>query len=170
MHIPHSTRLSRRDWRGYHLEGEGIEFQKCTTWKLQVKVYWGQKEDHSPGASTSDSSEKLLQKGVCLGRGVVQYMWFWWKGSSCNQKPLQNFLLVMRSWCHHEGIQCFSRYVDAKTELIKSGPENMYLKTCSASFPRAQRFSFLLSSLNYFHYQLKVSSCSSTWLNPCRGG
>ena len=36
-------------------------------------------------------------------------------------------------------------------------------------FPRAQSASFLFSTLNSFQGVLKVSSCSSTWFNPCRG-
>ena len=47
---------------------------------------------------------------VAVGEG--QYIRFRWKGSSI---PLsthftKGFLLVMRIWCHHEGIYCFSRY------------------------------------------------------------
>ena len=36
-------------------------------------------------------------------------------------------------------------------------------------FPRAQSASFLLSALSSFQGVLKVSSCSSTWVNPCGG-
>ena len=39
----------------------------CESW---VKSYLGQSEDYSPGDSTSDSSEKLLQRG----RGEGQYI------------------------------------------------------------------------------------------------
>ena len=35
-------------------------------------------------------------------------------------------------------------------ELIKSPPENIYLKACFGSFLRAQRTSFLISALNLF--------------------
>ena len=37
-----------------------------------------------------------------------------------------------------------------RTGLVRSPPENIYLKTCPASFPRAQSASFLLSTLNSF--------------------
>ena len=33
---------------------------------------------------------------------------------------------------------------------MKLTPENIYLKTCPASFPRAWSASFLLSTLNFF--------------------
>ena len=35
--------------------------KRCTTWELWVKLYLGQNENCSPGASISDSSERLLQ-------------------------------------------------------------------------------------------------------------
>ena len=46
---------------------------------------------------------------------------------------------------------------------MKSVPENIYLKTCSNSFPGAQCTS--LSTLNSPQGVLKVSSCSSTGFN-----
>ena len=45
--------------------------------ELQVKFYLGQYEEFSPGDSTSDSPEKLLQRGS----GEGQYIWFWWRES-----------------------------------------------------------------------------------------
>ena len=36
-------------------------------------------------------------------------------------------------------------------------------------FPRAQNASFLFSTLNSIQRVLKISSCVSTWSNPCRG-
>ena len=41
----------------------------------------GQNKDCSPGDSISDSFKKLCRRG----RGQDQYMWFWWKGRTCNQ-------------------------------------------------------------------------------------
>ena len=38
--------------------------KRCTTWELQVKFYLEQNEDCSPEDSTSDSSERLLQRGT----------------------------------------------------------------------------------------------------------
>ena len=43
---------------------------------------------------------------------------------------------------------------------MKSVSENIYLKTCSTSFPGAQ--SALLSTLNFLQGMSKVTSCSST--------
>ena len=78
--------------------------KKCTTWELWVKFYWGQNEDGSPGGSISYSSERLLQSGS----GESQHIRFWWRGSSIPLSPhfTKGFLLVRKSWCHHEG----SRY------------------------------------------------------------
>ena len=42
--------------------------------------------------------------------------------------------------------------------FIKFFPKNVYLKACSASFPRAQSASFLISTLNSFQSMLKVSN------------
>ena len=47
--------------------------------------------------------------------------------------------------------------------------KNIYLKTCSASFPRAQSASFLLSTLNSLQGVMEIISCSSTLFNPSRG-
>ena len=37
--------------------------KRCTAWELWVKLSLGQYETHSPGDSTTDNSEKLLQRG-----------------------------------------------------------------------------------------------------------
>ena len=53
----------------------------------QVEFYLRQNEDCSLGQNTSDSSEKLLQRGGAgVGAGGKSiYMWSWWKGNMCNQ-------------------------------------------------------------------------------------
>ena len=44
----------------------------------------------------------------------------------------------------------FSAFLDmTRIGLIRSTPENIYLKTCPASFPRAQSASSLLSTLKF---------------------
>ena len=96
-------------------------------------------------------------------------MWFWWRGSTCNLA-----CIFCRRWLLVEGavvtMKDFSAFLHVRRcKNLKPAPENMYLKTCPASFPRAQSASFLLSSLNSFPGVLKVSSCRSTWFNPCRG-
>ena len=44
--------------------------------------------------------------------GVGQHIRFWWRRNSIpiSTHFTKGFLLVMRSWCHHKGIYCFSRY------------------------------------------------------------
>jgi len=82
--------------------GRMSTYKKCKTWESRVKFYLGQNEDCSPGDSSSDSSEKLFQRG------------WGWKVSiyaiSVKQEYLQSstyfsrkFLLVMSSRRHHEG-------------------------------------------------------------------
>ena len=46
---------------------------KCTTGELQVKFYWGQNEDCRSGDSTSESCERLLQRGNG-GRSVYKIL------------------------------------------------------------------------------------------------
>ena len=59
-----------------------VDFKKCTMWELRVKFYLGQNEDCNLGDSSSDSCEKLPQRG--RGERSV-YMWFWWRENTCNE-------------------------------------------------------------------------------------
>ena len=52
---------------------------------------------------------------------------------------------------------------------IQSSPKNIYLKTCSCSFSRAQSTSLLISTLCSTQGVLRISSCSGLWFNPRRG-
>lgn len=56
---------------------------------------------------------------------------------------------------------------DARIGFIKS--KNIYLKTCSASFPRSQSTFLLTSTLSSAKGLLWVGSCSGSRFNPCRG-
>ena len=77
-------------------------------------------------------------------------MWLWWRGTSVQSSTYltKDFLPVKWSWCHHEGIESFSRY----EEMWGLGTWNQFLKTpdflktCSTSFPGVQSMSF--STLN----------------------
>ena len=141
-------------------------------WELQVKFYLGQNEDHSPGDSISDSSEKLLQRGnwegpyICDfgegGRGTCNWAHFilffsecfcWFQGAVITMKNFSAFLDMRRckSWAHR-----ISSWKYLSEDL-------------SWQFFPEQSASFLLSTLNSFQEVLKISSFSSTWLNPCRG-
>ena len=42
-------------------------------WEFPVKFYLGQNEDYSPGDSTSESSEELLQRGSGEGRYICDF-------------------------------------------------------------------------------------------------
>ena len=74
----------------------------CITWELRIKFYLGQNGACSLGDSISDISERLLQSD----KGEEQYIRLWWRGSSVllNTHFTKGFLLVMKIWCHHEGI------------------------------------------------------------------
>ena len=90
-------------WRNHSFDCIDLSTKsRCTTWELWVKFYLGQNEDCRPGGSTSDSSENCSKLAV----GEGQYIRFWWRGSSIPLSPhfTKGFLLVMRIWCHHEGI------------------------------------------------------------------
>jgi len=47
--------------------------KKSTMWKLQVKLHLGENEDCSLGDNTSDSSEKLLQRGTGEGQYICDF-------------------------------------------------------------------------------------------------
>ena len=88
----------------------------------------------------------------------------------------KRFLLVLWSFCvmmkirHHEGFSVFLDMGRYKNWANKIGSWK-YLtiwKTLLSVIPQAQSASFLLSTLNCFRGLFKVSSCCSTWFNPCR--
>ena len=65
-------------------------FKKDAQSKIYEKLYLGQNEDCSPRDSTSESSDELLRRG----RREGQYMWFWWRGGSCDQA-----LILQKIFC-----------------------------------------------------------------------
>ena len=72
--------------------------KKSTTWELQVKFYWGQNEDYSLGDSTSDTTEKLLQRD----RGKGQYIWDLGEGKVHAVKHILHIFLQMAFASHEE--------------------------------------------------------------------
>ena len=91
-----------KNWCFWTVVLQTLESPLCRLKKmhnLQVKFYLGQNEDCSPGNSTSDSSERLLQSGSggkSKYKVLVKIPW--------STQFTKGFLLVMRIWCHHEGI------------------------------------------------------------------
>ena len=75
----------------------------CSTWELRVKFYLRKNQDRSPGYSTSDSSEKLLQRGS--GRRSLYVILV--KGEFNTIKHLTYKRFSARSWCHYEGFSAF---------------------------------------------------------------
>ena len=99
--------------------------------------------------------------GLQPGRQHVRELWetapkrYWGKVHICDfgeggvhiqlsTNLTKGFLLVMRSWCNHEGSYWFSRYEEMQG--LGSGNRFLkisnYLKTCSPSFPGAHSSSF----------------------------
>ena len=79
-----------------------VNLKKCRMWEFQVKLSLRQNEDCSPGGSTSDNSEKLLQRG----RGESNYMCNFGEGGVHAIKHTffaEGVLLVIRSSHHYEG-------------------------------------------------------------------
>ena len=99
-------------------------------------------------------------------------MWFWWRGSTCTQVRI-----IPEGICWSRGaivtMKGFSAFLDKRWcknwPHKKTAPENIYLKTCPASFSKSTEC--LISALypNSFQRLLKISSYTSIWFNPCRG-
>lgn len=94
-------------FRGYHEAcppcwlKKNVRRQSC-----DLSFIWEQIDDGSPGDSTSDGCERLLQISLGYSKEAVRarsgYMWFFgWRGRSCNQAHIfsRDFLLVSWSFC-----------------------------------------------------------------------
>ena len=77
-------------------------WKKCITWELPVKFSLGQNEDCSLRDSPSDSPESLLQRGS--GARSMYKILVKEEFSTIKHSFYKGFLLVRRSWCHHEGV------------------------------------------------------------------
>ena len=128
-----------------------------------VKFYLRQNKGCSPGDSTLDSSEKLLQRG---SGGSSIYM-FLVKEEFTTIKSL---LYKRFSACHEELMSSRRDLVlswtcgDARIQIMKSVPENIYLaKDLFYRFPGAQNA--WVSTLNSLPGTSKVNSCRSTGFN-----
>ena len=142
---------------------------------LQFKFYLGQSEDCSPECSTSDNSENLLQRGR-VDRSLC--MWFWWRGSKTHMFFWKVSISLMKLFASHEKqsspcrvLVLFQIWGDTRIGLINRLWKRLTIwRLVLSVVPRAQRAWCLLSTLNSFQRWLKVSSSSSTWSSPCRGG
>ena len=79
-----------------------LKKKRCTTWELWIRFYLGQNEDCSLEGSISDSSERLLQSSN--GGKSIYKVWVEREFSAMKHSFTVFFLLIMRIWCHHEGI------------------------------------------------------------------
>ena len=59
------------NWIDMYQSCSGVcQLKRWTKWELQVKFYFGQNEDFSPGDSTSDSSEDCSKEAVGEGQYI----------------------------------------------------------------------------------------------------
>ena len=135
-------------------------------WKLQAKIYLRQNKDYSLGDSTSDSSEKLLQRS----RWEDWYLWDFVEGGIHAVKHIffqkvyasfMKLLLVMRNSCHccHCSSLRILVFLDVRKYKNQSHISSWnYLKTYPASFSLVQSGSLLISTLNSFQGVLKVAA------------
>ena len=84
--------------------------------ELRVKLYLEQNEDCGLGDSTSDCSERPLQRGggkartpvVLVNKYTHNHVLIFLETTTSLVKPS----LVMRSSHHYKGVSCFSSYVE----------------------------------------------------------
>ena len=108
-------------------------------WQLWNSVLFGAKWGLQSGRHFLKIA---LRNGSKAAVGEGQYIRLRWRGSSVQSSTYftKGFLLGMRNGCHHEGIQCFSRYEEMQglgswNQFLKM---SSYLKTCSTSIPGEQ--------------------------------
>ena len=113
----------------------------------------------APQTALRDCSKEALREGQCII--------FWWRRSSMHLSThfTKGSLLVTRSWCHYEGIECFSRY-----EVMQGlGSWNQFwkqltcLKTCFTNSLEHTPH----STLNFIRGYWK--SAAAAGFNICRG-
>ena len=155
-----------------------VNLKKCPTWELWVKVYLGQNVDCSLGDSTSDSYERLFQRGggkdnvdVILVKGMYMQSGMYFL--------VESFFQSCEASVSHEKHNDIDTMKDFRAFLDMTRYKNWAHKMSSWEypmiwrpvlpvFPGAQRDLFLLSTLSSFQGVLKVSS-SSTRFNASRG-
>ena len=99
-------------------------------------------------------------------------MWFWWRGD------VQQTHILAEGGFSSRGadvsMKDFSAFLDTGrcrncAHKILSWKYPTIWRPVLPVFPRAQRASFLLSTLTSFQGVLTVSGCSGSWFIPCRG-
>ena len=144
------------------------DLKKCTTRELWVEFYVGQNEDYSPGDSISESSEKLLQRS----KGECQYIWNSGEGEVHAIKHFFFFFLQV-SASQEEQMSPWSAFLDMRryknwAHKISSWEYLTLWRPVLPVFPSSTER--LISALHpeLLSRVLKISSCSSTWINPYR--
>ena len=136
-----------------------VGLKKMYNMRIVSKVLFRAKWLHS-GESTSDRSEKLLQRSGAEG---VKYVWFWWKGvHEIKHLPYKIFSAsqkeLMSPWSD----------LDARIGIMKSAPENIKLsKDLSHQFFWSTEYLILLPELPLGH--IKDQQQKQHRLNPHRG-
>ena len=137
-------------------------------WKLKVKFYLGQNKDCSPGHSTLDSSENLLQSG----RGKYGIYAIWMKQGYMQSSAYffcRKFLLVSWSFCWSwervATIKDFSSFLDMRKYKDWAHKISFweYLTIWRSVLPGPTPPPWTPSG----SVEGQQLSCCSTWFNPC---
>ena len=116
----------------------------------------------APQIAPRDCSKEAVGEG--------QYIRFWWRGilMQLSTHFTKGFLLATRS-CHHERIQCFSRYEETQglgslSQFLKI-PN--YLKPYSTSFPGAQSASLSTPKSLRERWRSAAAAAEAGGRRPC---
>ena len=135
------------------------QLKRCRTWELRVKFYLGQNENCSLKDSTSGSSEELFYSSSG-GKSIYKILV---KGSSVQWSAnfKRGFLLVTRSWCHHEELSTSLHWTRLHQNLIywlssTAALEQFLRATWGAVFHEG--FSAFLDTRRYKDWDPEISS------------
>ena len=150
--------------------------KKCKTWELWVKFYLGQNEACSPGDSilivlrncSKEVGGRSVSTCVILVKKEYSLSMYFLQVSASFTKVIAGHEEQTSPW------RILVHFLDMKgyknwAHKISSWKYLVIWRPVLPVFPRAQSASLLFTTLNSFQGVLKVSSCSSTWFNPCRG-
>jgi len=115
-------------------------------------------------------------------------MCFWWRGSTCTQACIipegfcwsQGAIVIMKgfsafldkrwykNWPHKKNNSWKYLSEDLSCRSSPSSPHSQHPLTCHLT-PAEHRVPHFCSTLESFQGMLKISNCSSTWFDSCRG-
>ena len=115
----------------------------------------------APQIALRDCSKQVVREG--------QYIRFWWRTSPMQSSThfAEGFLLVRRSWCHHEGFSAFLNMKRCKDWDLEVSSWKHISKDLFHHIPWSTECHIHL--LNCLEGILKVNSCSCPGFNLSRG-